>query len=106
MNKSRDGNRSLTSKMHTWNVAIRKPFDMHEFFNSVVSGAIFNSLTSRALEQPVQLIVKPVIKSVVVIGLLTFAAQTLYERSFDRQGLGKLAGTAAKQSTKNSAVRR
>jgi phage baseplate assembly protein W len=58
----------------------------------------FGSLLHRTLEQPVQFIVKPAIKSVVVIGLLSVAAQTLYERSVDRQGLAKLASAAAKGS--------
>ena len=80
---------------------------MREFFNSLVSRAFFDSLKCRAVEQPVQFVVKPVIKSVVVIGLLTVAAQTLYERSFDRHGLGKLAGAATKQPIlKNGAAKR
>ena len=79
---------------------------MREFFNSLVSRAFFDSPKCRAVEQPVQFVVKPVIKSVVVIGLLTVAAQTLYERSFDRHGLGKLAGTATKLPVKTGAARR
>jgi hypothetical protein len=70
---------------------------MHEFVRSLVS---------RAVEQPVQFIVKPAIKSVLIIGLLTVAAETVYERSFDRKGLGKLAGAATKVSFKNAGGRR
>jgi hypothetical protein len=92
--------------MHTRDVSNQTLFDMREFFNSLVSRAFFSSLKCRAVEQPVQFVVKPVIKSVVVIVLVTVAAQTLYQRSFDRHGLGKLAGEATKQSIKNGAARR
>jgi hypothetical protein len=64
------------------------------------------SILSRALEQPVQFLLKPAIKSVVAIGLLTVAAQTLYERSVDRQGLAKLYKAAAKGSSKHGETRR
>lgn len=66
----------------------------------------FRSLYSRVLEEPVRFLLKPAIKSVVAIGLLTVAAQTLYERSFDRQSLGKLAGASVKAPLKNGAVKR
>jgi hypothetical protein len=64
------------------------------------------SILTRALEQPVQFLLKPAIKSVVAIGLLTVAAHTLYERSVDRQGLAKLYKAAAKGSSKQGEGRR
>lgn len=66
----------------------------------------FRSLLGRVLEEPVRFLLKPAIKSVVAIGLLTVAAQTLYERSFDRQSLGKLAATAVKSPSKTPASKR
>ena len=90
-------NRPLTSERHTGEVVSPWAPAMREFLRSLVI---------RAVEQPVQFIVKPAIKSAVVIGLLTVAAGTLYERSFDRQGLGKLAGASAKPLSKHAASKR
>ncbi len=66
----------------------------------------FRSLVSRVLEHPFQFLLKPAIKSAVAIGLLTVAAQTVYERSVDRHGMAALAKAAMKGSSKSSATRR
>jgi hypothetical protein len=44
-----------------------------------------------AREQPVDLLLRPGIKAVVIIGLLTVAAQASQQRSPDRNMLAKLA---------------
>jgi hypothetical protein len=50
----------------------------------------------RAREQPADLLLRPGIKAVVIIGLLTVAAQVSQERSPDRKMLAKLsAGSRA-----------
>ena len=50
---------------------------------------IINGQLQRLREQPVDLLVRPGIKAVVIIGLLTVAAQVSQERSFDRRMITK-----------------
>jgi hypothetical protein len=56
-----------------------------------------------ALESPVERLLKPAIKTVVIVGILVVVAEWLSSRSFDRKSLAQLAGSsAAKQAVKPS----
>jgi hypothetical protein len=62
-----------------------------------------------AWEQPVERLLKPGVKAVVLIGLLTMAAQAAAERAMDRQGLARLsakAGPAHKESLRTGSLKR
>ena len=48
----------------------------------------------RAREEPVDYLLRPGIKAVVMIGLLTVAAQVHQERAYDRKMLSKLSAGA------------
>ena len=56
-----------------------------------------------ALESPVERLLKPAIKTVVIVGILVVVAEWLSSRSFDRKSLAQLAGSSAtKQAAKPS----
>jgi hypothetical protein len=61
-----------------------------------------------ALEQPIERLLKPGIKAVVLIGLLTIAAQAAADRAMDRQALTRLTAKAgtAKEPVKTGSIKR
>ena len=60
----------------------------------------------RALDAPVEALLKPVIKAAVVIALLVTAAEWVKSRSFDRDALARLAGAAIKDPARTGSLKR
>jgi hypothetical protein len=63
---------------------------------------------ARIREEPVERLLKPGIKSVVIIGVLSLAAHHLSKPSLDRQGLARLSSGAkvVKEPSKTGSIRR
>jgi hypothetical protein len=60
----------------------------------------------RALDEPVEALLKPVIKAAIVIALLVTAAEWARWRSFDRDALAQLAGAAVKDPARTGSLKR
>jgi hypothetical protein len=60
----------------------------------------------RALDAPVEAVLKPAMKAAVVIALLVTAAEWVKWRSFDRDTLARLAGTTLKDPVRTGSLKR
>jgi hypothetical protein len=60
----------------------------------------------RALDDPVETLLKPLIKAAVVIALLVTAAEWVKWRSFDRVALARLAGAAVNDPARTGSLKR